>query len=35
MATDKDAIIEGVLQGEGIPAHANTFPRSWAYPDRI
>ena len=32
MATDKDAIIEGVLQGEGIPAHANTYPRSWAYP---
>ena len=26
MATDKDAIIEGVLQGEGIPAHANTYP---------
>ena len=35
MATDKDAIIEGVLQGEGIPAHANTFPRSWAYPDSL
>ena len=35
MATDKDAIIEGVLQGEGIPAHANTFPRSWAYPDGL
>ena len=32
MATDKEAIIEGVLLGEGIAAHANTYPRSWAYP---